>query len=155
MRRDDPELNLKALARGLTFPHVKPRAGQDLMLRDVEGALTGGMTLLCSAPTGIGKTLAALFPAVALALTEDRRVYFVTAKNSQQVLALETLQDILPSDNGPGAIQIAARDKLCPFDGQRCSEDRCSLQQDVPERLERSGLASELGEHVARVVASA
>ena len=147
MSGNTPNLNLNTLGRGLKFPHDRPRSGQDLMLRDVDGALEGGMTLLCCAPTGTGKTLAALYPAAARALTEDRRVYFVTAKNSQQILALETLQEILPKDSDPGAIQIAAREKLCPFDGQRCSEERCSLAQDVPERLERSGLADELREH--------
>lgn len=147
MSVDAPELDLETLGRGLRFPYKSARRGQDLMLRDLDGALENGLTLLCSAPTGIGKTLAALYPALARAVTEDRRVYFVTAKNSQQILALETLQEILPDEPDHGAVQIAAREKLCPFDGKRCSEERCSLADAVPERLDRSGLLDELRRH--------
>jgi DNA excision repair protein ERCC-2 len=115
------------------------------MLRDVDGALGSGLTLLCCAPTGIGKTVAALHPALCRAYSERRTVFFVTAKTSQQELALDTLRRMIePGD--PPAVQITAREKLCPLDGRRCSEQRCRYQERFAERLERSHLLDDLAD---------
>ena len=47
-----------------------------------------------SAPTGIGKTVAALYPALEHALRDGLRIFFVTAKTTQQTLAVKTLQQL-------------------------------------------------------------
>ena len=76
----------------LRFPHVKPRVHQDEMMAAVDHALKEGRHLLVSAPAGVGKTTAALYPVVKYALAHDKRVFFVTAKNTQQQIVRETLQ---------------------------------------------------------------
>ncbi len=114
------------------------------MVRDVDGAVASGLDLLCAAPTGIGKTAAALVPAVGRARRERRRVFFVTAKNSQQALALATLRLVIEPGDGRPAVQIVAKDRSCPLDGRRCSEHRCRYQERLPERLARSGVLDEL-----------
>lgn len=139
-RRPAPLSARPELAERLRFPFHEPRKGQDLMLRDAESALESGLVLLCSAPTGIGKTAAALFPALRCALRDGRRVFFVTAKNSQQELALGTLRELIEPDSGVCAVQITAKERICPLDGRRCSDQRCRYLESFPERLERSAL---------------
>ena len=76
----------------LRFPHDRVRPHQDEMMAAVEHALKEGRHLLVSAPAGVGKTTAALYPVVQYALAHDKRVFFVTAKNTQQQIVLETLR---------------------------------------------------------------
>jgi DNA excision repair protein ERCC-2 len=97
-------------ATELHFPYDKPRKYQDRMIAAVEKALAEGRHLMVSAPSGIGKTAAALYPAVKHALANDMRLFFVTAKNTQQAIAVETLRKMgnsphrvpLPSTRGEG-----------------------------------------------------
>jgi DNA excision repair protein ERCC-2 len=136
----------EVLADSLRFPFDKPRAGQDVMLRDVEGAARGGLVLLCSAPTGIGKTAAALLPMLRAALREQRQLFFVTAKTSQQTLALDTLRQLLPETAGTHAIQISARHRVCPIEEHGCADRRCPLQRRFFERLATSGVLETLSD---------
>lgn len=131
-------------AQTLPFPFASPRRGQDTMLREVEGAAASGLILLCSAPTGIGKTAAALHPMLARALAEDRVLFFVTARVSQQELALDTLRRQLPPAGDACAVQISAKDRICPQDSLGCVERGCPLLHRFAERLTDSDLLAEL-----------
>jgi DNA excision repair protein ERCC-2 len=138
-----------ALAQGLRFPFDTTRAGQDALLRDVEAAAEGGLRLLIAAPTGLGKTAGALFPFLRFALGEDRQLFFATAKVSQQELALATLHKLLPPGSPAHAVQISARQRICPPGPRGCSPHgalgaRCALRRDFESRLSRSGLETEL-----------
>ena len=89
--RQRAERRLRVAA--LKFPHEKPRRYQDQMMAAVDAALEKGRHLLVSAPSGIGKTAGALYPAIKYALANDKRVFFVTAKNTQHEQAAETSAD--------------------------------------------------------------
>jgi DNA excision repair protein ERCC-2 len=137
------------LAESLPFPFAQIRPGQDALLRDVEGAARGGLVLMCAAPTGLGKTAAALYPLLRAAVREERQLYFATAKVSQQALALDTLRRMLPPGSPAWAVQISARHRVCPVERHGCTRDgpaggRCALRRDLAARLARSGLEAEL-----------
>jgi ATP-dependent DNA helicase DinG len=89
-----------ALARK---PGAQTRAGQDAMCVAVEAALAGAGHLLVEAPTGTGKSLAYLVPAVRHALSgEDRTVVVVTAtKALQEQLVGEDLPFLAAALDGP------------------------------------------------------
>ncbi len=128
------------LAERLHFPFPEVRPGQQTMMDAVADAMTQGHAVLCSAPTGTGKTAAALFPAVRQALRENRTLFFVTAKISQQQLALDTLRKILPPGGGALAIQLTARERSCPLDELRCMVDSCPYADGLENRLEHSDI---------------
>ena len=133
-------------AERLAFPFPEIRPGQDSMLREVEGAARSGLILLCSAPTGIGKTAAALHPMLKRALFEDRTLFFLTARVSQQELALETLRRQLPPRGAGLAVQISAKDRVCPMERLGCAERGCPLMRGFRERLAASRLLESLAE---------
>jgi len=128
----------------LAFPFPEPRASQDILVRDLDDAVANGLTVLCSAPTGIGKTAAALYPLLRRALGERRKLFFVTAKTSQQALALDTLRRMIPPGAGVSALQLAAKRRSCPLDDAQCRRSRCRFQRRFTPRLEDSGLLDEL-----------
>ncbi len=89
-----------ALARK---PGARSRPGQEKMCSAVEAALAGAGHLVVEAPTGTGKSLAYLVPAIRHALSgEDRAVVVVTAtKALQEQLVGEDLPFLAASLDGP------------------------------------------------------
>jgi len=141
----------------LHFPYDKPRKYQDRMIAAVEKALVEGRHLMVSAPSGIGKTAAALYPAVKYALANDMRLFFVTAKNTQQAIAIETLRKMGNSPHpvrrmgeGPEssnavdgrdaratvtAVSFRAREQMCINDVYACHEEFCQHLRDFTAKL--------------------
>jgi len=76
------------------FPYDEIRHGQKRFTRDVTLAVERGKHLVAEAPTGIGKTAAALAPALAHAIKHQRTVFFLTSRQSQHRIAVETLRTI-------------------------------------------------------------
>lgn len=112
VRHDDARR--RSLA-SLAFP-FEPRDGQ----RDIMGAVTSTIQedrrLYVQAPTGSGKTIATLYPALeAIAAGRASRVAFLTAKTTTRGPVLECL-DLLGSQNlATNVLIVTARDKLCPL----------------------------------------
>lgn len=129
-----------AHAEAMPFPFDAVRPGQQRMLDEIEGAAREGRIILCSAPTGIGKTAAALFPMLRQILRLDRKLFFVTAKISQQELALQTLRRMLPPGCGACAMQLTARERSCPMDELRCMVGHCPMAEGFETRLFQSGI---------------
>lgn len=76
------------------FPYDAIRDGQKRMTRDVMMAVAKGRHLVAQAPTGIGKTAASLAPALAHAIEHQRTVLFLTSRQSQHRIAVDTLRRI-------------------------------------------------------------
>ena len=115
------------------------------MMAAVEHALVEGRHLLASAPAGVGKTTAALYPVLKYALAHDKRVFFVTAKNTQQQIVLETLRRmILAGAAHPNAVFFRAREKMCINDVYACREEFCPHLRDFHAKLEGTGVANRL-----------
>jgi DNA excision repair protein ERCC-2 len=64
------------------------------MIDDIYNALKEKKNIIINAPTGIGKTDAALSPAISFALENNLDVFFITPKISQHKIALDVLEGI-------------------------------------------------------------
>jgi DNA excision repair protein ERCC-2 len=135
----------RGLADGLAFPHNAPRKHQDQMIAAVEKALGEGRHLLVSAPSGIGKTAGALFPTVGYALANNKRVFFVTAKNTQQQIAWDTLGKMGGKEASvPTAVMFRARETMCINDVYACHEEFCPHLKDFKAKLEQTRVVDRL-----------
>lgn len=74
------------------FPYDSVRLEQDELVSAVESTLATKQSLVAHAPTGLGKTAAALAPAVERALQDDLVVLFLTGRHTQHQIALDTLR---------------------------------------------------------------
>jgi DNA excision repair protein ERCC-2 len=128
----------------LHFPFPAPRPLQEAMMAQVRLALQDQSCVLLSAPTGIGKTVATLYPAVEHALRHGLRVFFVTAKTTQQALAMDTLRRMAHPDVRYTAVHLRAKEKSCLNEVYYCHEKVCEFAQDYAGKLERSGLLDSL-----------
>ena len=126
-----------ALTR-LRFPHQEFRPGQRDLAKAVFNAARLGRCLLAQAPTGIGKTVATLFPMLKAAPGQALdKVFFLTAKGTGRALALNALGTIrlVDPDLPLRAIELVARDKSCEHPDKACHGDSCSLAKGFYDRL--------------------
>ena len=101
----------RAFAASLSFPYERMRPYQQEMIDAVAHAVANREALLVSAPTGIGKTIAALYPAVRECLRLGKKLFFLTSKTLQQQAAIEAL-DML-NDGSFRVLRIRAKQKMC------------------------------------------
>ena len=76
------------------FPFQEIRESQEKLIEDIKSAIDNKKHALIHAPTGLGKTISTLGPALKLALEKNLTVIFVTPKHTQHRIAVETLKDI-------------------------------------------------------------
>ncbi len=122
----------------LRFPYREFRAGQRQLAEAVYKAVCTGTHLMAQAPTGIGKTLATLFPPLkAFPGQKLDKLFFLTAKTPGRRLALDALSRLAPSD-APLALRVlelVARDKACEHPDKACHGESCPLAKGFYDRL--------------------
>lgn len=131
-----------AEADDLVFPFGRFRPGQREMAAAVARAARQGEQLLVEAPTGIGKTAAALFPMLVEALRRGRKLYVLTSKTTQQEIFRKTLEAI--SAASARSVRLRAKERMCANGVVLCHEDHCAFAKDYGAKLEASGLVDRL-----------
>ncbi len=110
----------------LSFPFDTMRPVQRSMAETVYKAQATGRQTLIEAPTGTGKTLAALFPALkAMAKGHHQGIYYLTMKTTGQPLVMDTMRALNLGAEDIQVVNLQARDRLClspdtPCDGAAC-----------------------------------
>ena len=131
-------------ADSIAFPFPQMRKHQDRMIEAVSSALEQQRNLLVSAPTGIGKTVAALYASLRFAVKHGLAVFFLTSKTTQQKIVADTLRlwnvesqasPAVPAFNG---LILRSKEKICANDVVFCHESRCRYAQDFFRKLEES-----------------
>lgn len=121
--------------RALAFPYGDYRAGQREMAANAFTAFKSGKNLLCQAPTGIGKTAAALYPAIKAkgeGLVET--VFYLTARGTGLNAAESALNRMRAQGLKMRSVTLTARDKICPMPGATCDPDDCPLARGYFDR---------------------
>jgi DNA excision repair protein ERCC-2 len=132
----------------LDFPFGDYRAGQREMAVTVYRAIHEGVPALIQAPTGIGKTLGAVFPAVkAMGAGLTSRVFYLTARTTGQKAAEKALDLLRQAGLHFKALTLTAKDKLCPHPESACTPDECPRACGHYDRLK--GARQEAFEQVA------
>jgi DNA excision repair protein ERCC-2 len=120
----------------LAFPHAGFRPGQRELAQAVYRAAAAQRCLLAQAPTGIGKTVATLFPLLkAQPAQKIDKLFFLTAKTSGRAVALRALH-LLGGGRAPlRVLELAAREKVCEYPGRACHGEACPLARGFYDQL--------------------
>ena len=132
-----------AAAGTMAFPYPEKRGGQDEIIAAVRLALEQREHLLIEAPTGIGKTVASLFPAMQYALARDKRIFVLTAKTLQQDMSMQVLE-LLNQVGAFRSLHLRAKAKMCANDQVLCHEEYCDYARDYYLKMQQSGLTRRL-----------
>ena len=131
-RRQARDASLAALA----FPFGAYREGQRRFAANVYVAIRERKRLFAQAPTGIGKTMAALYPALrAVGEGLCGRVLFLTARTTGRRSAMDAMARIQKAGAQVMAVEIAAKDKVCPHAVRDCRPEVCDRAKGFYNRL--------------------
>lgn len=129
----------------LRFPYAAFHDGQRDLAQSVFRSVSQGRCLMAQAPTGIGKTVATLFPLLkAFERTQLDKVFFLTAKTSGRKLALDTLALLKRSEPALRlrVIELVAREKSCEYPDRQCHGESCPLAAGFYDRLPAARVAA-------------
>jgi DNA excision repair protein ERCC-2 len=118
------------------FPFKTYRPGQRDMAVEVYRRIRDGGQLLAQAATGIGKTMAVLFPAIkALGEGLVSKIVFLTARTTGR-LAAEAALAVL-RDNGLKlkAVSLTAKEKVCFEPQSACLPEECPFARGFFDRI--------------------
>jgi DNA excision repair protein ERCC-2 len=132
----------QAFADRVPFPYDAPRPFQEEMIDAVARTVREREALLVSAPTGVGKTIAAIYPALRESLRAGKKLFYLTSKTMQQDAAVEALS--LLNDGSFRVLRIRAKQKMCAHTEMICHEDFCPFAARYSEKMDKSGLLDHL-----------
>ena len=96
------------------FPFEQVRDRQSRFLEKSQEVIDDDNCLIAHAPTGIGKTAAAVSPALKSAKEDDSTVFFLTPRHSQHEIALETVKKINERhDESFVSVDLIGKSHLC------------------------------------------
>lgn len=134
-------------AGSIWFAHDEPRPGQDEVAAAVADAVHEGGHLLLVAPTGVGKTAAVLLGALRASALTGHRVWWVTARNTQQAMVERTAAAMIARGTPLRTVTLRARDKACRRFGEPCDPVTCPLLE-RNDSADRDAAIAELAERM-------
>ncbi|MBI0578932.1 ATP-dependent DNA helicase [Neobacillus cucumis] len=120
----------------LSFPFETYREGQRKLAGAVYKTISEGKSIFVNAPTGIGKTISTLFPAVkAMGEGHLSKVFYLTAKTTTKTTAEEALGRMRSSGACLNSVTITAKDKVCFKDETNCQKEYCEFANGYYDRI--------------------
>lgn len=144
LERYEAWLNLVARRRALRdtslhslpFPHSQFRPGQRDLSERVYKCIHQAGRLLLEAPTGIGKTVAVLYPALkALASSRHDTIVFATTRISGRRAAQQAMARFAAAGYAGNALSLMAKEQVCLSPGRACHGDDCPYARGYYDRL--------------------
>ena len=119
----------------LSFPFPY-RKGQKELASYVYQTIYHRRKLFLEAPTGVGKTISTLFPAVkALGEKLVQRIFYLTAKTITRTVAEDALGLMRERGLRCKSITLTAKDKICFMEETECNPDYCPYAKGHFDRI--------------------
>ncbi|MBO4462507.1 MAG: ATP-dependent DNA helicase [Lachnospiraceae bacterium] len=109
----------------LEFP-FSYREGQEELVKDVYRAILRKKNLFIEAPTGVGKTVSTIYPAVkALSMKLSEKIFYLTSKTIVRTAAMDCFGKLIDNGLKTRVITITAKDKVCFLEKRACNPIEC------------------------------
>lgn len=129
--------NLKAQP----FPFSTFRAGQRTMAAYIYKAIQEKEKIFLQAPTGIGKTISSLFPALkAMGEGQVEKIFYLTAKNVTGQAALQAASQMRQNGLRLKTMQLTAKDRICLQEKRECDPQKCPYAKGHYDRVNEAVL---------------
>ncbi|MCP4374362.1 MAG: ATP-dependent DNA helicase, partial [Deltaproteobacteria bacterium] len=122
--------------RNLQFPFDNYRPGQREMAVDVYRTIKNNGQQLIQAATGIGKTMAAIFPAVkAMGEGLTVKIFYLTARTTGRFAAEYAIDELRNARIKLKSLVLTAKDKICFKPDSDCSPEECEFARGYFDRV--------------------
>ena len=119
----------------LSFPFPY-REGQKELVTHVYHTICHSRKLFIEAPTGAGKTISTVFPAVkAVGEGKADRIFYLTAKTIARTVADRTFDLLRERGLHFKTVVLTARDKICFMEESECNPDSCPYAKGHFDRI--------------------
>jgi len=120
----------------LDFPFAAYRPGQDQMADEAYRAMHDRNQLLVEAATGIGKTIAVLYPAVkSIAASVSQKIFYLTARTTGRMAAEKALDELRVNGLRLKSATLTAKDKICFCPDSACNPEECEYARGHFDRI--------------------
>lgn len=117
------------------FPY-EYRAGQKKVATSVYAAIHRKKKLFIQAPTGVGKTIATIFPAVkAVGEGLGEKIFYLTAKTITRTVAEQAYQLLAEQGLQYKVLTLTAKDKICFCEETNCNPEACPYAKGHYDRV--------------------
>ena len=124
-----------ASIKGVEFP-FEYRDGQRDLVTSVYRTILRKKKLFIQAPTGVGKTMATVFPAVkAVGEGLGEKIFYLTAKTITRTVAEQAFQTLKKQDLSLKVITLTAKEKICFCEETICNPDHCPYAKGHYDRV--------------------
>ena len=127
--------NLFKSVREMKFPYESIRNGQKELMKSVLQSLSTDEILFALAPTGTGKTISVLFPAVkGLLRNKYDKIFYLTAKTQTRVVASKAVNDMRKAGLIVRSITLKSKEQMCLMH-RKCDTKGCIYAEGYYNRL--------------------
>lgn len=121
--------------KAVAFPY-EYREGQKELAASVYRTIYHGRKLFLEAPTGVGKTLSTVFPAVkAVGEGLSERIFYFTAKTITRTVAEHAFELLREQGLHFKTVVLTAKDKVCFLEEPECNPDACPYAKGHMDRI--------------------
>ncbi|MCQ2527592.1 MAG: ATP-dependent DNA helicase [Saccharofermentans sp.] len=115
--------------KNMRFPYPNIRPGQSEFMKQALNSLCCKEALFALAPTGTGKTISTLYPAIkGLLKGQYDKIFYLTAKTATRTVACKAINDMRAQGLIIRSILLQSKEQMCPFH-KKCDSKGCKYSE--------------------------